>query len=136
VIVLGSPLNLEDLKRANICYASKAVIMGEDPQMKSANFEMQDAQTIFMYKLIKKCNPDIEVVLELIDKNNIKYLNDFQSINESEALFASGEVYVSTYLDGLLCQLYYNPHILAIIDKLLIFENESTNIMSLFDDLQ
>ena len=137
LIIFGSALNIDDLKRANISYASKAVIIGDDPSIKKTmKCSMQDAQTIFMYKLIKKCNPDITVILELFDKNNVKYLRNFKDSEGSEALFASGEIYLSTYLDAMTCQQYYNPHIVTIIEQLLSIECKVTNVFSLFDDLQ
>lgn len=34
-------------------------------------------------------------------------------------LFASGEVYISSIIDTLTCQTYYNPHILTILQQIL-----------------
>ncbi len=45
----------------------------------------------------------------------------------SEA-FASGEIYVSTMLDSLICQAYYNPFITSILYQLIMgnaFETHS-----------
>ena len=35
---------------------------------------MLDAETIFIYKAIKKCNKNIQIMTELICTNNIEYL--------------------------------------------------------------
>ena len=49
--------------RANINFADKAVILGQELDEKkedNSNFdEMIDAESIFIYKAIKKCNKNI-----------------------------------------------------------------------------
>lgn len=58
--VIGSPLKQETFIKANINYADKVVILGHDSTFKSEiNDEMLDAQSIYIYKAIKKCNKDV-----------------------------------------------------------------------------
>ena len=46
--------------RANINYADKVVILGVDTTIKSdLNDEMLDAESIYIYKAIKKCNKEV-----------------------------------------------------------------------------
>jgi len=63
LFIKGSPLLTEDLMRANINFADKAVILGQELDEKkedNSNFdEMIDAESIFIYKAIKKCNKNI-----------------------------------------------------------------------------
>ncbi len=49
----GSPLLIEDLIRANINHANKAVILGVDKETNDYDDlnEMCDAETIFIYKV-------------------------------------------------------------------------------------
>jgi len=64
----GSPLLQEDLRRANINFADKAVILGQDnSNMKDGivNDEMLDAESIFIYKAIKKCNKNVQIMIDL-----------------------------------------------------------------------
>lgn len=53
----------------------------KDQKEEARNFSEQenlrDAKTIFMYNIIKKMNPNVNVVTELINQDNISYmLND------------------------------------------------------------
>ena len=85
---------------------------------------MRDAQTIFIYKALKKCNPSLQVTVELIESSNIGYLMPKSQAKDNESfdlspIFASGEVYISTLIDTLSCQAYYNPHIISILHQLL-----------------
>jgi len=58
----------EDLHRANINFADKAVVLGHDisgGKEGVANDEMLDAESIFIYKAIKKCNKHVQIMIEL-----------------------------------------------------------------------
>ena len=80
---------------------------------KDANDEenLLDAKTIFKYNIIKKKNPKVNVVTELINQNNIAYLLEnpllYPFMNEygfdQTPTFASGEVYLSSLMDSLIC---------------------------------
>mgnify|MGYP006096016809 FL=1 len=61
-IINGLPLLVEVLRKAQIHKADKAVILGHDPTTNTSSElkdEMLDAQTIFIYKAIKKCKPNL-----------------------------------------------------------------------------
>lgn len=87
------------------------------------NDEMLDAQSIFIYKAIKKCNPELQVLTEMSYSSNIDFLLAERSGNElgklSEFcysnLFAAGEVYISAIIDTLTAQAFYNPNIVTIL---------------------
>lgn len=60
--IKGSPLIIEDLIRANICNAAKAVILGQEKlnEKPDENLdEMLDAESIFIYKAIQKINSKV-----------------------------------------------------------------------------
>ena len=92
---------------------------------KDANDEenLLDAKTIFKYNIIKKKNPTVNVVTELINQNNIAYLLDnpllYPFMNEygfdQTPVFASGEVYLSSLMDSLICQAYYNKALTTVL---------------------
>lgn len=129
-LINGSPLNTYDLLRANIEYADKAVILDCD-NIKSDNAfrnEMADSESIFVYKAIKKCNKNIQIMTELIYASNIEFLLPKNELSlfkknkmqyETTSLFAGGEVYISSIIDTLTCQAYYNPHIVTVLHQLL-----------------
>jgi potassium large conductance calcium-activated channel subfamily M alpha protein 1 len=87
-----------------------------------------DAQTIFKYNIIKKKNPQVNVVTELISKKNIAFLLDDPLLYnimkdydyDQTPTFASGEVYLSSLMDSLICQAYYNPALITVLSKLLV----------------
>lgn len=58
--IIGSPLNQETFLRANINYADKVVILGVDATVKrELHDEMLDAESIYIYKAIRKCNKEV-----------------------------------------------------------------------------
>ena len=93
----------------------------EDEEEEEANPDdeenLLDAQTIFKYNIIKSKNKNVNVVTELVNHNNIAYLlNNPLLYNllsvykyDQTPVFASGEVYLSSLMDALVCQTYYNP---------------------------
>ena len=72
---------------------------------------MLDAKTIFMYNIIKKKNPAVNVVSELIKEDNIAYMLEDPRLNslmstytyDKTPIFTSGEIYLSSLMDSLLC---------------------------------
>ena len=69
---------------------------------------MIDAESIFIYKAIKKCNKNIQIMIELVYNSNIEFLLN-KDIREQEfryeftSLFAAGQVYISSIIDTLTC---------------------------------
>ena len=130
ILINGSPLNMEDLYRANIEYASKVVILENDTSINNSSFsdKMIDSERIFIYKAIKNCNPSIQIMTELIFESNIEYLLPKYELSDLKpnkviynitSVFSSGEVYINSIIDSLTAQAYYNKHIVTIIHQLL-----------------
>ena len=95
IYIQGSPLLPEDLFRANIMNAEKAVILSggdskmytnlDSPKSECENkyYEQNlDDETILIYKLLKKCNKNIQIMTELIYTSNIEYLLDTDNIQQ------------------------------------------------------
>ena len=136
ILIEGSPLSIEDLLRANIEYADKAVILGSNNINDNYDKQMIDGETIFIYKAIKMCNPNIQIMTELVYDSNIEFLlpeDELKKFNHGEihfvntSVFSSGEVYVSSLIDTLTCQAYFNKHIVTIIGQLLTGGRNSLN---------
>ncbi|KAL4463512.1 hypothetical protein ABPG72_007613 [Tetrahymena utriculariae] len=127
--IQGSPYVKQDLINANVTYADKAVILGQEMTNESNNNEaldqMLDSESIFIYKAIQKLNPKIQIMIELVYPSNIEFLipqevsHDESFKSELTPLYAAGEVYISTMVDALTCQTFYNPHILTIFQQIL-----------------
>ena len=149
IFIQGSPLLPENLFRANVVHADKAVILSNGESkinnkiLENINFKKReqinsfnneqilDAETIFIYKSLKKCNKNIQIMTELICTSNIEYLLSVDNIQqlysqkdsyaeyEYTPLYASGEIFTPSIIDCLTCQSYFNPHIVTIIEMLL-----------------
>ncbi|CDW84459.1 cation channel family protein [Stylonychia lemnae] len=154
--VKGSPLSESSYDRVNINKAKQVVILTpnvnkvardksfpgdqkkgnepsqEDFQMSKDGETLLDAKTIFKYNIIKKKNPKVNVVTELISQDNIAFLLDnpllYHLMKKYEydqtPTFASGEVYLSSLMDSLLCQAYYNPALPTVLRQLIVGENK------------
>jgi hypothetical protein len=152
IYVRGSSLVNEDLIRAGIKHAKKAVIMdsgkinsNDATRIDMGNDRMTDAESIFIYKAIKKCNPSLQIMIELVYPSNIEFLEpkstqkeDLDKAKEDNefkyeylSLYASGEVYISAIIDTLTCQSYYNPHIVTILKQLLSSGQSSANALKM-----
>ena len=104
---------IEDLMRANINFADKAVIFGKELSKSNSKDiiidEMLDAESIFIYKAIKKINKNVQIMIELVYPSNIEFLlpKEYQYDNtikpDLTPLYAAGEVYISTAIDTLTC---------------------------------
>ncbi len=89
---------------------------------------MRDAKTIFMYNIIKKKNPNVNVVTELIKEENIGFMLDDPRLYglmrkykyDKTPIFTSGEIYLSSLMDSLLCQAYYNSELTTVLKQLII----------------
>jgi hypothetical protein len=129
--VQGSPLLERSYERVNIMKAKQVVILTnniesvtkareskdqqavqEEETNDTKNFEnLLDAKTIFKYNIIKKKNPNVNVVTDLINQDNIAYLLDnpllYHFLRQFEydqtPVFAAGEVYLSSIMDCLIC---------------------------------
>lgn len=148
VYIQGSPLLPENLYRANILNAEIAVILSNS-NIKSDFDETNDnqtldAETIFIYKAIKKCNKNIQIMTDLVSANNIQYLLyntesniNIKSLYEYSPLFASGEVYTPSIIDRITCQIYYNPSILTILEQILNggATNKNKKVLKIENDL-
>jgi len=137
-LVNGSPLEQDSLIKANIMNADKAVILGHDPTLKTnLQEEMLDAQSIFIYKAIKKLNPELQIITELVYNSNIDFLlpkkNKYKAYTLS-TLFASGEVYISSIIDTITAQSYYNPHIVSLLNLILKGTEKNLKIRKWLDN--
>ena len=84
---------------------------------------MLDASNIFIYKAIKRCNSTIQILTELSYQTNIEFLQakKLEGLDYTiQRLFTAGEVYISSIIDTLTAQACYNPHIVTILQQILV----------------
>eukprot|EP00744_Colponema_vietnamica_P002453 GILI01003843.1.p1 GENE.GILI01003843.1~~GILI01003843.1.p1 ORF type:complete len:913 (+),score=151.79 GILI01003843.1:165-2741(+) len=135
--ILGSPLSEDDLEKANIKRANKAVVFSSTiSRSNSTKEEMFDAETIFIYKAIKKANPLVQIITEVVHATNMEYLWPRVDLELTKTgyfltpLFAAGDVYLASMLDTLICQAFYNPHIVTILQQIITGDHSTNPIIS------
>ena len=124
----GNPIKSDDLKKAGVSKAQAVVILSKYNQDNEL-LEMMDADSIFIYKAVKNESKKTLIIADLISTNSIGYLSATSDENSDlhgfwlSEPFASGELYISSMLDTLICQAFYNPYILNIISQLMLGES-------------
>ena len=89
---------------------------------------MVDSDAIFIYQIVQRMNDKAKCLIEIIHPSNIGYLETKSYSKESRAmssksyrnssLFASGVLFTTNALDTLICQAFYNPMIIRVLNKL------------------
>jgi len=140
--VHGSPLSTEDLIRAGVQHAQKAVVFADShssrskismndssPEAMKAAQEMEamaDADTVFINSALHALNPNLHIISELVHNANLPFLNEVNMQGETDdnvlggPWFASGRVYVSSLNDYLSAQLYHNPRLVTLLEKIIV----------------
>ena len=128
----GNPIKSKDLQKAGIKKA-RAVIILSKSTTDIEQADMVDADTIFIYKAIKNETKTALIIAELVSVSAISFIN---STNDDSNVrkqgywlsqpFAVGEIYISSMLDTLICQAFYNPYITDILQQLIMGSAGST----------
>ena len=128
----GSPLESSDLIRAGILRASKAIVLATVDEKNNENQDdeaLVDAASLFASHSISRVRSDINIVTEILLRNNIPFVNpsdmtllEVVKMGRVQSIpfhvtpsFASGNVFTSSMLDTLVCQSYYNPNLVEVI---------------------
>ena len=102
---------------------------------------MLDINSIFIYNSIKRIYNKTLIIADLISVNSIELLSQKSENLEKYGFwlnqaFISGELYINSMLDTLICQAFYNPFIVNIITQLMLgesafkFSEEITNVLN------
>ena len=140
--IQGNPIKSKDLNKAGIKKA-KAVIILSKSSLSQTHADMMDADTIFIYKAIKNETKTALIIAELISSSSISFINSNSEdldikkqgywLSESSAV---GEIYISSMLDTLICQAFYNPYITNILQQLIMGSAGSNYSIPLTKKLQ
>ena len=149
-IVRGSSLEDSDLKRCGIFRAKQVLLLADSSAAAHAASESSsssmasssqgndfsaDADIIFSYHAVKRLNPALHVVVEMVRPSNMHYLTATSSDerNSTAAVhnnykftpqFASGSLFLTSFLDTLVCQSFYNTRIVDIVHKMIVGNTE------------
>jgi hypothetical protein len=83
---------------------------------------LTDADAIFAYQMVRSLKSDIVCCIEIINPANVSFLDPQEGLLVGDIdykftpQFASGNVLTSSLLDTLICQAFYNRHIVSIIE--------------------
>jgi len=143
-IVRGSALEEENLRRAGIFRAAQVVILADSSQgsltqtsidQAVAGLEaLEDSNSIFTFKAVKRMNDRTHIVVEFVRDTNIEYLRGHDhgktiADNYRESpMFASGSLFTSSLLDSMVSQTLFNPCIIEVVKQLLDCKNFHSSI--------
>ena len=121
----GNLIKSKDLHRSYIKRA-KAVIILSKNRYNDDRHEMIDADTIFIYKAIRNENKNVLIIADLASISTIGFISSNDDVSFQKQgyrlsdQFAVGEIYTSSMLDTLMCQSFYNPYILSILQQFIL----------------
>jgi potassium large conductance calcium-activated channel subfamily M alpha protein 1 len=127
----------EYLLRAGVANALAVIILAKY----NSEYESQgmlDINSIFIYNSIKRIFNKTLIIADLLSINSIELLSQKNENLEEYGFwlnqaFISGELYINSMLDTLICQAFYNPYIVNIITQMMLgesafkFDEEKTN---------
>nr|CAG8437611.1 8553_t:CDS:10 [Entrophospora candida] len=126
--VQGNPMTREGLELGRVRFAKKAVILTDSTKILKDGEKTEDAPAMLVYLNIKAMSieEDIDVIVEFVHTNNMKFVSEDTSavidknINaHNSPAFMAGTCFSLSMLDSIICQSFYQPHLVAIINQLL-----------------
>jgi hypothetical protein len=129
IVVRGSSLEESDIRRAGIFRAAQVVILADsaayEKSMNAGSVEMEsliDSDSVFTFQCIRRLNPHTQVVVEIVQHENIAYMDTELALKKEQykftPQFASGSLFTTSLLDSLVCQAFYSPDIIKVVNKL------------------
>eukprot|EP00753_Platysulcus_tardus_P004449 PLAT12539.55.p1 GENE.PLAT12539.55~~PLAT12539.55.p1 ORF type:complete len:1323 (-),score=660.58 PLAT12539.55:56-3820(-) len=119
--VHGDPLEMEALQRAGVSTAAKVVVLAAQRHGGLG----EDSAALFTYTNLRRLNPQMEIVVELLDDGNVAFLSDSHTLASAgrgdfvlSPPFAAGHIYASSIPDVLLCQTFFNSALVKVLEKL------------------
>ena len=96
--------------------ASQVVVLADGSHQTTSGSKstaLIDSDAIFAYQCVQRLNPNAQIMLEIVNVSNIKYLNN-DDASESKGndymfttQFAGGSLFTSYLLDSLVCQVCF-----------------------------
>ncbi len=95
----------------------------KDAKQSANNEVLIDADAIFCYQCVKRMNERTDVVVEIVRTSNVGYLDPEGGLSGADVdykfspQFAAGILFTSSLLDTIVCQSFYNPQIIKVVNK-------------------
>lgn len=129
MVVRGVPLEESTLRRAGIFRAAQVVVLADgSAQSKAVGLEaLADLDAIFSYQLVKRMNPNAQMLLEVVNESNVAHIGHDRNgdhgghfdAHRFAPSYAAGNLFTTSFLDSLVCQSYYNPLIVKVVHELI-----------------
>ncbi|RHZ63872.1 hypothetical protein Glove_327g8 [Diversispora epigaea] len=124
--VEGNPMTREGLESGRVRYAKQAVILTDSTRILRNGEKTEDASSMLVFLNIKAmCKEDIDVFVEFVHMDNMKFMSeDASSIDinmkpHHSPAFMAGTCFSLSMLDSIICQSFYQPHLVSIIHQML-----------------
>ncbi|PIA15421.1 hypothetical protein COEREDRAFT_81974 [Coemansia reversa NRRL 1564] len=157
-VVGGSSLQRLDLARVRIHTAASAIVLANREQWldaaadTSTRLSLTSADTtatatadapallsVLNIETLTYANPDFFMSVEFIHRENMQFVGDTETLKIDEVFgqaflrpsFMSGRVYAPVMLDTLVCQAYYNEHLLEILQRLIFSHGNVTHALGI-----
>ena len=151
----GNALQETDLLRAGIFKAKHVVLLADVGGQESHNASTTstsagpshgsdvekdvtvDADAIFAYQTVRRLNERADITVEIVRDDNIMFLDPSESIPHFKVSpqFAAGTVFISSLLDTLSVQSFYNPDIINIVNHLVSGNNAKLTSVDDYEEL-
>lgn len=131
--VVGSALELADLEAAGMARASVGVVLANPEEaaeqeavgMTSSSMVglNADIEAVFTVCVIEANFPTCRTLVEVVDNDSMRFLNFKPSADHVPHTlwpqYACGRVYMSSTLDTLICQSFYNEALIPVLGRLI-----------------
>ncbi|KAJ2659823.1 hypothetical protein IW148_004087 [Coemansia sp. RSA 1199] len=132
-VIRGTPLSQPDLRRTCIENAQKAIVLSSSSYGGSEGETGGDSAAILANMNMQQlCGGEFFVTTELVDIENIRYLDHTQLLGEPllKRTFMGGHIFMPALIDTALCQCYFSSHILDVLRHLTFSHACSPRVMS------
>ncbi|CAG8494824.1 11032_t:CDS:10 [Ambispora leptoticha] len=122
--VQGNPMTREGLECGRVTRAKQAVILTDASRILRNGEKTEDAPAMLVFLNIKAMC-DIQVFVEFVYTDNMKFMSEDTAAIDKEMqahhspAFMAGTCFSLSMLDSIICQSYYQPHIVSIIHQML-----------------
>jgi voltage-gated potassium channel Kch len=117
----GSMLSFQDLYNSAITDCHVVLILASS----NHNNFSPDSDAVLGCRLIELCFPHVRILLELIDESYMRFLGSrprgkYQKLAyHLWSKYLSGRIFFSSFLESLICQIYYNGDLMNILLRLM-----------------
>ncbi|KAJ1832024.1 hypothetical protein LPJ63_003852 [Coemansia sp. RSA 2711] len=119
-VVRGTPLAQPDLQRTLIERAQKAIVLSSNNNSSNSSSSGDSAAILANMNIQQLCGTQFFVTTELLDIENIRYLDHTQLLGEPllKRTFMGGHIFMPALIDTALCQCYFSSHVLDVMRHL------------------